>query len=315
MAKRNSDLVGKRFGRLTVLEMTDGRWNGYIVWRCVCDCGNETLADTKRLKRGTISDCGCITKESARCGIKAEDLAGQRFGNLTVLSRAENQKGRTCWNCLCDCGGKKIVAARSLKTGRATSCGCLSTGLDHAKLDLAGQQFGRLTALYPTHEKNKKSSLYWHCRCACGKELDVPRDALQSGARKSCGCLQQKSWEDIKNRLTRVDGTCIEWLEKRKYRCDNTSGFRGVNRIKQGGYRVTIGFKGKRFYIGKYRTFQEAVQARMEAEKLVHEGFVNRYRLWQQRAEKDADWGTQNPLVFEVERKNGHLQIISNINA
>lgn len=53
----------------------------------------------------------------------------------------------------------------------------------------------------------------------------------------------------------------------------------------------------------------------MEAEKLVHEGFVNRYRIWQQKAEQDADWGIQNPLVFEVERKNGDLHIISNIDA
>lgn len=85
--------------------------------------------------------------------------------------------------------------------------------------------------------------------------------------------------------------------------------------MKQGGYRVTIGFKGKRFYIGKYRSFQEAVQARLEAEELVHEGFVKRYRLWQQKAAQDAEWGTQNPLIFEVERKNGNLHIISNINS
>lgn len=315
MAGKSNDLIGKRFGKLRVLEETDERWNGYIVWRCICDCGNEIFADTKRLKRGTIKDCGCSSGKPAYGRRRAEDLTGQRFGNLTVLSRAENQKNRVCWRCRCDCGNEKIIAARKLKTGAAQSCGCQNMGSSHAKLDLAGQRFGRLTVLYPTDEKTKKMSLYWHCRCTCGNELDVSRDALLSGAKKSCGCLRQESWEGIKNQLTRVDGTCIEWLEKRKYRCDNTSGFRGVNRMKQGGYRVTIGFKGKRFYIGKYHSFQEAVQARLEAEELVHEGFVKRYRLWQQRAEHDAKWGMQNPLVFEVERKNGNLQIISNINS
>ena len=35
------DLTGKRYGRLTVIEKTDQRANGSVVWRCQCDCGNE----------------------------------------------------------------------------------------------------------------------------------------------------------------------------------------------------------------------------------------------------------------------------------
>lgn len=37
-AARN--LIGERFGRLTVIEKTDKRKNGSIVWKCQCDCGN-----------------------------------------------------------------------------------------------------------------------------------------------------------------------------------------------------------------------------------------------------------------------------------
>ena len=32
--------TGKRFGRLTALEPTTERENGYIVWLCRCSCGN-----------------------------------------------------------------------------------------------------------------------------------------------------------------------------------------------------------------------------------------------------------------------------------
>lgn len=58
----SEDLVGKKFGHLTVLEKTDKRNNsGCIVWKCKCDCINENIAyvDTKSLKNGHTQSCGC----------------------------------------------------------------------------------------------------------------------------------------------------------------------------------------------------------------------------------------------------------------
>ena len=61
---------------------------------------------------------------------KAEDLTGQRFGKVTVLSRVANNKhGRAVWLCKCDCGNEKEIPAANLKSGRTTSCGCYSGGL------------------------------------------------------------------------------------------------------------------------------------------------------------------------------------------
>lgn len=60
---------------------------------------------------------------------KKEDLTGQRFGRLTVISFNEEvtkqKKGRhSYWNCKCDCGNEKIVYSGNLKSGGTTSCGC-----------------------------------------------------------------------------------------------------------------------------------------------------------------------------------------------
>jgi hypothetical protein len=41
--------------------------------------------------------------------VTCKDLVGVRFGRLVVISRAENIKRNTRWNCRCDCG-KEIVA-------------------------------------------------------------------------------------------------------------------------------------------------------------------------------------------------------------
>ena len=79
MPKRK-ELTGKRFGHLTVTGPAGERENGYQVWNCRCDCGGEIRVDTKRLEHGTVTDCGCIPKQNARRGNRAEDLAGQRFG-------------------------------------------------------------------------------------------------------------------------------------------------------------------------------------------------------------------------------------------
>lgn len=51
------------------------------------------------------------------------DLTGQRFGMLTVISRASGA-GRPCWHCRCDCGGSSIVPSKSLRSGNSKSCGC-----------------------------------------------------------------------------------------------------------------------------------------------------------------------------------------------
>lgn len=53
-------------------------------------------------------------------------LTGQRFGRLTVISRAENDKvGQALWHCFCDCGNEIIVFGWNLRTGNTKSCGCL----------------------------------------------------------------------------------------------------------------------------------------------------------------------------------------------
>jgi len=59
----------------------------------------------------------------------ADDLAGCRFGRLTVLGRGENTpEGKARWICVCDCrpDKEKLVRAVLLKNGRATSCGCFA---------------------------------------------------------------------------------------------------------------------------------------------------------------------------------------------
>ena len=57
---------------------------------------------------------------------RAIDEKGKRYGQLIVLERAGNYRGREAiWKCLCDCGEDAIVPGSALRTGNTKSCGCL----------------------------------------------------------------------------------------------------------------------------------------------------------------------------------------------
>lgn len=167
-------------------------------------------------------------------------------------------------------------------------------------VNLTGKRFGRLQVMYPTDRRDAKGSVYWHCVCDCGREKEITEASLVHGNTKSCGCLRSERQKNIYKKLHLVDGTCVEMLERRKYRRDNKSGFRGVYKLKDGKYRVDIGFKGKRYYLGLYQYYDEAVQVRLEAERIIHKGFLRAYQEWELKKREDPEWGETHPLVFEV---------------
>ena len=57
---------------------------------------------------------------------KMYDITGQRFGRLTVISRApNNESGNARWNCVCQCGSSIVVQGSHLRALTTRSCGCL----------------------------------------------------------------------------------------------------------------------------------------------------------------------------------------------
>ena len=129
------NLVGQRFGRLTVLERVDDivspSGNVCVAWKCKCDCGNETIIRSSSLLQGNTKSCGCLVKEICTTTL-IKDLTGLRFGMLTVLERADNKTyssgiNRVAWKCKCDCGNEKVVLSSLLISGETKSCGCMAS--------------------------------------------------------------------------------------------------------------------------------------------------------------------------------------------
>lgn len=215
---------------------------------------------------------------------EAMDLTGQRYGRLTVISRAENIGSRTRWNCRCDCGSMTVVATTNLRSGSTTQCRqCANRSRAAAqRTDLTGQRFGRLTVISAAEAGD--DGAVWVCRCDCGHEVTARADHLKSGAIKSCGCLNAEisaakaDRMNAENAMRRIDGTCVSKIESTTIYRNNVSGVRGVYWSESQGYWIAkIGFKGKKYYLGSSTDFDTAVSYRKEAEEHLYGEFLDWY--------------------------------------
>lgn len=61
----HTELIGKRFGTLTVIEFAGVSKNRKTMWICKCDCGNVTNPIVgSNLRRGSPKSCGCLVREA-----------------------------------------------------------------------------------------------------------------------------------------------------------------------------------------------------------------------------------------------------------
>ena len=144
-------LVGRRYGKLVVLEQLDSDEKGRRLWLCQCDCGNTHKATTGNLNKGHTTSCGCK---------RSPDLTGQRFDRLTVLGRADQRNSRgdrttPMWECRCSCGNITYKATDTLRDPRASMCSACSRqyGAQKAREGagyLAGTQVSKLVDMRPS---------------------------------------------------------------------------------------------------------------------------------------------------------------------
>lgn len=117
-------------------------------------------------------------------GQPKEITIGQEFGNLIVVEKATNIKGKSreygAWKCKCICNNEKIVAAYHLNRGDVKSCGCLPK---QSRVFKPGDKIHRLTMI-------SFKDGWWDCQCECGNIITIQTIQATSGNTKSCGCLK-----------------------------------------------------------------------------------------------------------------------------
>lgn len=101
---------------------------------------------------------------------KRLDLAGQKFGYLTVVKFEYVKNGRTYWDCVCKCGQEKILPGSSLMNSETRSCGCFRKECATIKstthgLSYANKKTNKLEKAF----YDRWSSMRYRCTPSCWK--------------------------------------------------------------------------------------------------------------------------------------------------
>lgn len=70
---------GNRYGKLTVIEEYGRDKAGRVLWKCLCDCGNEKIVLGKTLRAGLCNSCGCIKSRGEERTSRALKELGYEF--------------------------------------------------------------------------------------------------------------------------------------------------------------------------------------------------------------------------------------------
>lgn len=314
-------MIGEKFNHLTVIGLDEKRneeaflryKNGEIKRRpiyylCKCDCGNKKTISVEgaSLRRTTnpVKSCGCQRLESSkkRTGISfpKNDLIGERFGRLVVISKSENRAGtrkKIMWTCECDCGETKDITGECLRSGTTKSCGCLyeetrmTIQKSYNNYDLESNDYGigyckNGSVFYFDKEDYEKIKDYcWnydgrYVQTHKIKKLEdkdsydtkiirLHRLLLDVENRKDTNVdhINGIRYDNRKSNLRlATDSQNVTNSERCHCTLNNLVGIKKINDM----YRATIQKK----VIGTYPTLEEAVENRVKMEKVLYKDFV-----------------------------------------
>lgn len=151
------DLVGRVFGKLTVLEFDSRTKGSGSKWKCKCICGDIVYGRARSLLCGDKKTCG-----KKRC--RTENLIGKIFGFWKVIDydtdRSDGSR-HSFWICKCKCGKELSIRGSSLIEGNSKSCRCFAVETSK-KINSLPEGESSFNGLYRRYQREAKSrSLEW----------------------------------------------------------------------------------------------------------------------------------------------------------
>ena len=305
MVKTRKDLTGDKIGNFLVLSQTDDyispKGTRRAQWKCQCLlCGNSevVIMDTV-LQKNTKQSCGCI-----------EDLTGKRFGRLVVTGEYELNDlldGNKKWCCVCDCGNNVIVQRSSLTSGGTQSCGCLQKELISARqskeniYDLGGTHGVGWTTntnkefYFDLEDYDKIKDYTWiedmgvtdyHSLRAHVKGTNKKIKMSEVLGYKNYDHKNRNPFDNRKNNFRLA--TAQENARNRSLPKNNTSGFIGVCWDKESCKWLSyIKLNKKQMKLGRFINKDDAIRARLRAEKEYFGEFAPQRHLFEQYVLED----------------------------
>ena len=117
-------MINKKFSKWTVVSYYPERKPGKH-YECHCQCGNIRIIPGVTLRAGRSTRCrDCMYAKLN----KPLDMIGVVFGKWTVLKWSDNainkygNRGAHLYDCICECGTKKVIPGVELRRKRTTQC-------------------------------------------------------------------------------------------------------------------------------------------------------------------------------------------------
>lgn len=240
-AKVRENLIGQKFGKLTVIDRADDYIRKdnkrEVQWLCKCECGNTCVVRGYALKRGTTTSCGCYSLElkfTRSCKQNAYDLTSKEFGI------GYTSKGEEFWF---DKEDYDLIK---------DFCWHYGTG-------------GYLVAT-PKKSDSKRNNIQFH-RLVMGVLDKDWNDVIVDHVKH--GTMSELKYDNRKQNLRLA--TRSENNRNAHTRKDNTSGVKGVMfNPKTGTWTASIYVDKESIWLGTFDDFECAVNARKEAQKQYH---------------------------------------------
>jgi len=218
--KRSENLIGRRFGTLTVIDDADD----YIYpnsnaharrFLCKCDCGEEKSINASALLNGNTESCGGFRH-------KMDDISGKKFGMLEVIKLDHiDKKSGTYWLCICDCGNTTIVYGTHLRSKTIYSCGCLRESLIANELKRWAKEEFKFVKTEHKVIKNSETNCWLKCDIYIGEPntrngiyIEIHGEQhycfIKHWHKTQDGFKKQKRRDKLKKEFARKNGTYIE---------------------------------------------------------------------------------------------------------
>jgi len=250
-SKIRIDITGEKYGRLTVLCPSHRDKYGKIVWKCICDCQKNkpenqikyTYTTKSNLDRGVNPNKNGGTKS---CGCLHDELVGERSKN----NKKYNKYDLNTYD----------FGVGYCKDGYMFY-------FDKEDYDLIKKytwhkhQDGYIRTVYETYkDENGKN----HNKYIMMHQL-LYMNYYKNG-NKEMDHINGKRFDNRKANLR--EATRIEQTQNTKLYSNNSSGYKGVswNKIEK-RWTAYITNNKKRIHLGTFTNFEDAIKARLKAQK------------------------------------------------
>lgn len=259
------DLTGQKFNRFTVIERDVNRdkkeikekgcRSGNARWLCKCECGNIKSIGSWQLKSGGTKSCGCLISEML---VKRNKELSKKYNRPEKYKTNKLHKSTTNHNTM------KIYDEEGVHYFLVDEedCECISKWYWRKITEVEEKNCRKRYWITNAHKEDIKNG--YPCNIRLHQVMAEIKYGKYDKKVLVPDHLNRNPDDNTKSNI--ILKTNSENAKNRGISCANTSGKTGVYK-KGNKWNASITVEYNAIYLGSFNDFEDAVKARLEAEK------------------------------------------------